>query len=174
MVIHIRISYNIHTLIMTILLDFYGISMIFSDTRSMRNIDELAMSENTNVPMKPPDRPLTGHVSRREFLKLSAIMAGSTLLLVNGCGYLEQFDPHIDLAMPAVPPDFKRFVLTRIEQTLEQPTITEVALGSQHQNMQVSLLAHDRAEVQIFDDIKDVLDSYMSEGQMELHWLDRS
>ena len=164
--------YHIHSFIMTILLDFYGISMIINDTSSMRNIDEQAMSENNDVPMKPTDKPLTAHVSRRDFLKLSAILTGSTLLLINGCGYLERLDPQAELVMPPLPPEFKRFTLTKIETGFEQPRITEFALGSQHQNMQVSMLAYDQHDIQIFDSVQDLLNGYARDGQIELRWLD--
>lgn len=138
----------------------------------MRNMNEPTMSETENTAKQPIDKPLTGQYSRREFLKLSAILTGSTLLLVNGCGYLENLNQINDLGMPPLPAEFKRFVLTRTEFGLEQPKLTEIALGSQHQNLQVSLLAYDQAELLIFKNVQDVLNSYAGKGEIELHWLD--
>jgi hypothetical protein len=138
----------------------------------MRNIDEQVVSEVNDVPKERSDRGITARVSRRDFLKLSAILSGSTVLLLNGCGFLEELDPQVHLDMPPLPQAFKRFTMTRIETGFEQPTITEIAIGSQHQNMQVSLVAYDQPIVQIYDSVQDLLNVYSSDGPLELRWLD--
>ncbi len=138
----------------------------------MRELNELAMPDGNKAPNESSGKSLNGGISRRDFLKLSAILAGSTVLMVNGCSYLEQLNPQLDFGIPPIPPEFRRFVLTRVEPGLQRPRITEIALGSQHQNLQVSLLAYDHAEVQFFETIQEVLDTYNGLEQIELRWID--
>lgn len=157
---------------MTILLDFYGLDMIIKDTCYMREPNELAMPDGNSTPNEPSEGSLSAGISRRDFLKLSAVLAGSTVLMVNGCNYLEQVNPQLDFGLPPVPREFRRFILTRVELGQLQPRTTEIALGSQHQNLQVSLLAYDQPDVQFFNTIQDVLKSFNGSEQVELRWID--
>ena len=110
--------------------------------------------------------------SRRDFLKLAAILAGSTLLLLSRCGGLEVSEQLPDQELPLIPPNFKRFVLTRREQRATEIVLAIVAFGSQCPDWQCALLWIDQPDFQFYDSVEEIVNLYSIDGQTEMMWLD--
>ena len=104
-------------------------------------------------------------LSRRDFVKLAAILTGSTLLILSRCKPSSDPDPM------QIPPQFKRFVL--VEQS---PTVAKekfiVAMGAQCPDMNCSLWWVADQELQFFDSVDQIIDLHVQDGRTELFWLD--
>ena len=104
-------------------------------------------------------------LTRRDFLKASAISIASTLLLLSRCYQLPESGPFV------IPPDFKRFILYEPSPKKETEKIA-VALGSQCPDRQCVLWWIDDQEFQFFESVEQIIELYGPDGQAELVWLD--
>lgn len=104
-------------------------------------------------------------LSRRDFVKLAAILTGSTLLMLGRCR------PTSEEAPLEIPPEFKRFVLVEQSPTVSTEKII-VALGSQCPDMNCALWWANNHEFQFFESVDQIVDLYVSDGRAELIWLD--
>jgi hypothetical protein len=110
--------------------------------------------------------PETVHgLSRRDFVKVAAILTGSTLLLLGRC------KPPYEEAPLEIPPEFKRFVLVEQSPTVSTEKII-VALGSQCPDMNCALWWVNNQEFQFFESVDQIVDLYVRESRAELIWLD--
>jgi hypothetical protein len=111
-------------------------------------------------------------VGRRDFLKLAAILTGSTLLLLSRCGGLEFPEPLPDHEVPPIPPNFKRFILVEREQRATEIVQAIVAFGSQCPDWQCALLWIGQPDFEFYDNVEEIVNRYTRDGQTELIWLD--
>lgn len=114
----------------------------------------------------------TEPIGRRDFLKLAAILTGSTLLLLSRCSGLDLSEPLPDEGLPPIPPNFKRFLLVKREQRLNEVVEVVVAFGSQCPDWSCALLWVDRPEFEFYGSVEEILNQYTSDRQTELVWLD--
>lgn len=127
----------------------------------LNDVEQESMPDNVEEP-----------VSRRDFLKLAAILTGSTLLLLSRCGGIEVPEQRPDQELPPIPPNFKRFVLTKRKQQATGIEMEIVAFGSQCPDWQCALLWVDQPEFQFYDSVEEIENLYTKDGQTELMWLD--
>lgn len=111
-------------------------------------------------------------IGRRDFLKLAAILTGSTLLLLSRCSGLDISEPLPEDELPPIPDNFKRFLLIEREQRLNELVERVVAFGSQCPDWSCALLWVDRPEFEFYGSVEEILNRYSSDGQIELIWLD--
>jgi len=130
-------------------------------------ITELNDDEQESVPVEVAES-----VSRRDFLKLAAILTGSTLLLLSRCGGLEVPGDVPSQEIPPIPPNFKRFILTKREQRATETVQAIVAFGSQCPDWQCALLWIGNPDFQFYDSVEEIINLYTQDGQTELTWLD--
>ena len=104
-------------------------------------------------------------LSRRDFVKLAAILTGSTLLMLGRC------KPPYEETPLEIPPEFKRFVLVEQSPTVSTEKIIN-ALGSQCPDMDCALWWVNNQEFQFFESLDQIVELYVREGQAELIWLD--
>ena len=122
---------------------------------------------------KEPDQESVGDalleenqgLSRRDFIKLAAILSGSTLLMLSRC------KPPLEDKPLVIPPDFKRFVLVEQSPTVATEKII-IALGSQCPDLNCALWWVNDQEFQFFDSIEQIVNQYVGDGSFELIWLD--
>jgi hypothetical protein len=104
-------------------------------------------------------------LSRRDFVKIAAILTGSTLLMLSRCR-----PPYSDEPL-VIPPEFKRFVL--VEQS---PTVTTekiiIGLGSQCPDLSCALWLISDREFQFFESVEQIANQYVEHGRAEIIWLD--
>jgi hypothetical protein len=103
--------------------------------------------------------------SRRDFVKLAAILTGSTLLMLSRC------KPPLEDKPLMIPPDFKRFVLVEQSPIVATEKII-IAMGSQCPDLNCALWWVSDQEFQFFDSIEQIMNQYVGEGRLELIWLD--
>ena len=130
-------------------------------------ITELNDEEEESAPTEVAEA-----ASRRDFLKLSAILTGSTLLLLSRCGGFEVPEHPPDQEPRPIPPNFKRFILTKREQRATEIVQIVVAYGSQCPDWQCALLWVGQPDFQFYDSVEEIVNLYTQDGQTELVWLD--
>lgn len=130
-------------------------------------ITELNDEEHESAPEE-----VVESVGRRDFLKLAAILTGSTLLLLSRCGGFEFPEPLPDQELPSIPPNFKRFILVEQEQQASEVGQKIVAFGSQCPDWQCALLWIDQPDFEFYDSVEQIVERYSRDGQRELVWLD--
>jgi len=135
-------------------------------------MDDLPIAELNDEEQESLPKQGAESASRRDFLKLAAILTGSTLLLLSRCGGLEVPEGLSDQELPPIPPNFKRFVLTKREQKAMRTIPPVVAFGSQCPDWQCALLWVDQSEFQFYDSVEEIINLYTQDGQTELRWLD--
>jgi hypothetical protein len=104
-------------------------------------------------------------LSRRDFVKVAAILTGSTLLMLSRCKPPDDDEPL------EIPPQFKRFVLAEQSPTVATEKII-VAMGSQCPDLNCALWWVNDQEFQFFDTVDQISDLYVRNGHYELIWLD--
>ena len=135
-------------------------------------MDDLSLTDPNDEEEDAAPEPEAASLERRDFLKLAAILTGSTLLLLSRCGGLELPESPPDQELPDIPPNFKRFVLTKREQRATAIVQVIVAFGSQCPDWQCALLWTDQPDFEFYDNVEEILNLYTQDGQTELMWLD--
>jgi hypothetical protein len=135
-------------------------------------MDDLANTELDSEEQNPTLENSESTVGRRDFLKLAAILTGSTLLMLSRCGGFEIPEMPPDQDLPPIPPNFKRFVLTRRETRSTGAVQVLAAFGSQCPDWQCTLLWVDQPEFEFYENVEEVLNAYTQDGLTELVWLD--
>ena len=121
-----------------------------------------------NLAQEPAEDPLPEEeqgLSRRDFVKVAAILTGSTLLILSRC------KPPYEPEPLEIPFDFKRFVLVEQSPTVAAEKII-VAMGSQCPDMNCALWWAANQEFQFFDSVDQIVDLHVQDGRTDLFWLD--
>jgi hypothetical protein len=129
-----------------------------------------------DIPPQAPENDLPDPVlpesgealSRRDFLKVAAILTCSMFLLLSRCR------PPVETIggeLPPIPPDFKRFLLVKPSESVATEKII-VALGSQCPDLSCALWWADDQEFEFFESVDQIATLYMRDGQNEFIWLD--
>lgn len=105
------------------------------------------------------------NLTRRDFVKLAAILTGSTLLA------LSRWKPPYDEEPLEIPPEFKRFVLVEQSPSVASEKII-VAMGSQCPDLNCALWWVNNQEFQFFESMDQIINLYVRDGRAELFWLD--
>ncbi len=135
-------------------------------------MDDLPITEGNGLEEAAAPEKSSETLDRRDFLKLAAIFTGSTLLLLSRCGGLDVPAPLPDQELPPIPPNFKRFILTKSEWTPTEILQTIVAFGSQCPDWKCTLLWVDQPEFEFYDTVEEIVNLYVQDGGIELVWLD--
>jgi hypothetical protein len=135
-------------------------------------MDETPSTELNDDEQESTPAEAAESVSRRDFLKLAAILTGSTLLLLSRCGGLEVPGEVPGQVTPPIPPNFKRFILVKREQRAMEVVQVVVAFGSQCPDWQCALLWINDPDFQFYDNVEEIINLYTQDGQTELMWLD--
>ena len=124
-------------------------------------------SPENNLPELSMPDPGEGF-SRRDFLKVAAILTGSMVLMLSRC---RPEIETIDGELPPIPPNFKRFLLVRQSEDVATEKII-VALGSQCPDMTCALWWADNQEFEFFESLDQIDALYIEDGQYDRIWLD--
>jgi hypothetical protein len=133
--------------------------------------DSITTGPNNDENQTAPEE-VAESVGRRDFLKLAAILTGSTLLLLSRCGGLEFPEPFPDEESLPIPPNFKRFILVESEQQATDTVQRIVAFGSQCPDLACALLWIDQPDFEFYDRVEQIVNRYTRDGRIELVWLD--
>lgn len=104
-------------------------------------------------------------LSRRDFVKIAAILTGSTLLVLSRCKQSYKPEPL------EIPHDFKRFILIEQSPAVATEKVI-VAMGSQCPDMNCALWWADDQEFQFYNSVDQIIDLHASDGRTEFFWLD--
>jgi hypothetical protein len=136
--------------------------------RDIRDTSRLLMDDiqNQDQPQNDDTIPQDKHgLSRRDLLKVGAILTGSMLLMLSRC------KPPFEERPLEIPPNFKRFVL--VEQSPAVPTEKIiVALGLQCPDWKCSLWLGSNEEIRFFDSVEQIDNEFVKNGRAALVWLD--
>lgn len=146
--------------------------LLYSAILGFGKMDDLPLTERNEEEQAPTAEEIAELVGRRDFLKLAAILTGSTLLLLSRCGGLEFPEPLPDQEVVPIPPNFKRFILVKNEQQATEIVQAIAAFGSQCPDWQCALLWIGQPEFEFYDNVQQILNRYTRDGETELKWLD--
>jgi hypothetical protein len=104
-------------------------------------------------------------LSRRDFVKIAAILTGSMLIMPVRCMQANNEEPLV------IPPDFKRFILVEQSSTAATEEII-VAMGSQCPDLNCALWQVSDQEFQFFESVDQIVNLYVRDGRTDLIWLD--
>jgi hypothetical protein len=135
-------------------------------------MDDLPITEGNSAEENSALEQDRETLDRRDFLKLAAILTGSTLLLLSRCDGLNVPTPLPDQELPPIPPNFKRFILTKSEQRVTETVQAIAAFGSQCPDWKCTLLWVDQPEFEFYDSVEEIINLHTQEGDAELVWLD--
>lgn len=147
-------------------------NLLYSAILVFAKMDDSISTERNDDQNRPVPEEVAESVGRRDFLKLAAILTGSTLLLLSRCGGLEFPEPFPDEELPPIPPNFKRFILVEREQRAMDIAQRIAAFGSQCPDWTCALLWIDQPDFEFHDSVEQIVNRYTRDGRTELVWLD--
>jgi hypothetical protein len=128
-------------------------------------MDDIQAQDDAQEPANDTFLEEKHSLSRRDFVKLAAILTGSTLLMLSRCKPPYQDKPLV------IPPNFRRFVLVEQSPTVATEKIL-IAMGSQCPDWNCALWWVSNREFQFFESVDQIINQYVRDGRAELIWLD--
>lgn len=104
-------------------------------------------------------------LNRRDFLKLAAVLAASTALVLSRCG------PDGSFTLPPVPTNFKRFLLVELDRASGEFAAL-LARGTQFPDARCVVLWQDTSDFTVYASSDDVYRLHVRPQRTRFVWLD--
>lgn len=131
-----------------------------------------ALVEQNDTPEEATPESQQAQLSRRQFLALAAILAGSTALVLGRHSFDRAPGDIPSTIEPAIPQGFRRFVIMTTRLAPDGSTRPPEAYGAQCPDGACVLLWQNKPDFEFHDHVADIMDSYVSDGDYRLKWLD--
>ena len=131
-----------------------------------------ALVEQNHTPEEAIPGPEQAQISRRQFLALAAILAGSTALVLGRHSQRDSPDDVPATVVPVVPEGFRRFVIMTNSLALVGTTRPPEAYGAQCPDGTCVLLWQNKRDFEFHDHVDQIMSSSVRGGSYHLQWLD--